>query len=78
MTAVGCATVEVNPPQRSIKQREKCGLDSRDIHIHQVRREKSHPEKLSRRAAKQCSGRAWGCERQEFRNRRQRMSDVEG
>lgn len=26
MTAVGCGTVEVNPPQRSIKQREKCGL----------------------------------------------------
>src|SRR5258706_13333173 len=53
-------------------------LDSRDIHIDQVRREKSHPKKLSRRAAKQGSGRAWGCERQQFRNRRQRMSDVEG
>jgi len=26
MTAVGCDTVEVNPPQHSIKQREKCGL----------------------------------------------------
>src|SRR5882724_7392085 len=26
MTAVGCGTVEVNPPQHSIKQREKCGL----------------------------------------------------
>jgi hypothetical protein len=26
MTAVGCASVEVNPPQRSIKQHEKCGL----------------------------------------------------
>src|SRR5882757_8832355 len=25
MTAVGCGTVEVNPPQHSIKQREKCG-----------------------------------------------------
>ena len=28
MTAVGCDTVEVNPPQHSIKQREKCGLAS--------------------------------------------------
>ncbi len=28
MTAVGCGTVEVNPPQHSIKQREKCGLAS--------------------------------------------------
>jgi hypothetical protein len=27
MTAVGCGIVEVNPPQHSIKQREKCGLD---------------------------------------------------
>jgi hypothetical protein len=27
MTAVGCGTVEVNPSQHSIKQREKCGLD---------------------------------------------------
>ena len=27
MTAVGCDTVEVNPPQHSIKQREKCGLN---------------------------------------------------
>jgi hypothetical protein len=26
MTAVGCGTVEVNPPQHSIKRREKCGL----------------------------------------------------
>jgi hypothetical protein len=26
MTAVGCGSVEVNPPQRSIKQHEKCGL----------------------------------------------------
>src|SRR5258707_7040271 len=26
MTAVGCGTVEVNPSQHSIKQREKCGL----------------------------------------------------
>jgi hypothetical protein len=26
MTAVGCGAVEVNPPQHSIKQREKCGL----------------------------------------------------
>jgi len=26
MTAVGCGTVEINPPQHSIKQREKCGL----------------------------------------------------
>ena len=26
MTAVGCGTVELNPPQHSIKQREKCGL----------------------------------------------------
>jgi len=51
-------------------------LESRDIHIDKVRREKSHP-KLSRRAAKQRSERAWGCERQQFRNRRQQMSDVE-
>lgn len=29
MTAVGCGTVEVNPPQHSIKQCEKCGLDPR-------------------------------------------------
>src|SRR5258705_5189245 len=27
MTAVGCGTVEVNPSQHSINQREKCGLD---------------------------------------------------
>jgi hypothetical protein len=27
MTAVGCGTVEVNPSQHSIKQREKCGLE---------------------------------------------------
>jgi hypothetical protein len=27
MTAAGCGTVEVNTPQHSIKQREKCGLD---------------------------------------------------
>jgi hypothetical protein len=26
MTAAGCGTVEVNTPQHSIKQREKCGL----------------------------------------------------
>src|SRR6267143_1028416 len=26
MNAAGCGTVEVNPPQHSIKQREKCGL----------------------------------------------------
>jgi hypothetical protein len=26
MTAPGCGTVEVIPPQHSIKQREKCGL----------------------------------------------------
>jgi hypothetical protein len=26
MTAVGCGTVEVNPPQHPTKQREKCGL----------------------------------------------------
>jgi hypothetical protein len=26
MTALGCGSVEVNPPQRSIKQHEKCGL----------------------------------------------------
>jgi hypothetical protein len=26
MTAVGCGTVELNPSQHSIKQREKCGL----------------------------------------------------
>jgi hypothetical protein len=26
MTAVGCGTVEINPSQHSIKQREKCGL----------------------------------------------------
>jgi hypothetical protein len=26
MTAVGCGIVEVNLPQHSIKQREKCGL----------------------------------------------------
>jgi hypothetical protein len=26
MNAVGCGIVEVNPPQHSIKQREKCGL----------------------------------------------------
>jgi hypothetical protein len=26
MTAVGCGAVEVNPPQHSIKRREKCGL----------------------------------------------------
>jgi hypothetical protein len=29
MTAVGCGTVEINPPQHSIKQREKCGLAKR-------------------------------------------------
>jgi hypothetical protein len=29
MTAAGCGTVEVNPPQHSIKQREKCGLADR-------------------------------------------------
>ena len=28
MTAVGCGTVEVNPPQHSIKRREKCGLNA--------------------------------------------------
>jgi hypothetical protein len=50
-------------------------LESRDIQIDMVRREKSHP-KLSRRAVKQGSERAWGCERQQFRNRRQRMSDA--
>jgi hypothetical protein len=34
MTAVGCDTVEVNPPQHSIKQREKCGLTlSPDIEV---------------------------------------------
>src|SRR5258706_6020224 len=31
MTAVGCGTVEVNPSQHSIKQREKCGLDAHRI-----------------------------------------------
>src|SRR5712671_2835716 len=32
MTAVGCDTVEVNPPQHSIKQREKCGLGITSAH----------------------------------------------
>jgi hypothetical protein len=45
-------------------------LESRDIHIDKVRPEKSHPKKLSRRDAKQGSECAWGCERQQFRNRR--------
>jgi DNA primase len=31
MTAVGCGTVEVNPSQHSIKQREKCGLATVDV-----------------------------------------------
>jgi len=26
MNAAGCGTAKINPPQRSIKQREKCGL----------------------------------------------------
>jgi hypothetical protein len=26
MTAAGCGTVKIYPPQHSIKQREKCGL----------------------------------------------------
>jgi hypothetical protein len=33
MTAVGCGTVEVNPPQHSIKRREKCGLKPRIVPI---------------------------------------------
>jgi len=31
MTAVGCGTVEVNPPQHSIKRREKCGLEGSNL-----------------------------------------------
>jgi hypothetical protein len=31
MTAVGCGTVEINPPQHSIKQREKSGLANSGI-----------------------------------------------
>ena len=31
MAAVGCGTVELNPPQHSIKRREKCGLSRKDL-----------------------------------------------
>ena len=31
MTAIGYGTVDLNPPQDSIKQREKCGLAARSL-----------------------------------------------
>jgi hypothetical protein len=45
MTAVGCGTVEVNPPQHSIKRREKCGLislEARYVSFELRRRKRTH------------------------------------
>jgi hypothetical protein len=49
MTAVGCDTFELNPPQHSIKQREKYGLAGVTIYL------RPHPEELAQQASRRIS-----------------------
>ncbi|HMI13234.1 MAG TPA: hypothetical protein VK567_16880 [Bradyrhizobium sp.] len=61
MTAVGCGTVEVNPPQHSIKRREKCGLNDR-FRYPQIRSPQK-PQKMLRNGAKV---RCWASQRSAY------------